>query len=158
MVYTYVGLATIIRPHRSKTSNPTNRVPIKYNLQLPGLLSASQQLRQEATPLIYKHALFDFGVPELCTWPPISICNHKISELITSIRITKSLAINISVRIAKARDLGAFKYSNYRLPNLRKIRVGTIETSRPWEDIARMGLRVWCGKGDLEVSFGVGGL
>ncbi|KAI4658703.1 uncharacterized protein J4E79_006461 [Alternaria viburni] len=85
IVYTYVGLATIIRPYRLETTNTANTAPIKYALELPGLLSASAQIRQEATPLIYAHALFDFNVFNLFSWPPISTCHHEISGFITSI-------------------------------------------------------------------------
>ena len=158
MVYTYVGLATIIRPYRLETTNTANTAPIKYALELPGLLSASQQIRHEATPLIYAHALFDFDVFDLCSWPPISTCNHEISEFITSIRISRCLAIEITLEIVNARDLGELKYSNYQLPNLKKVYVGPCETRRPWEDSVRMALRAWCEKVDLEVSFGVEGL
>ncbi|KAI4616894.1 hypothetical protein J4E83_006476 [Alternaria metachromatica] len=151
-IYAYVGLSTTIRVFTllwSSTISWDDAKELKF--QRPNLLSTCKQVRQEATTLICKHAVFDLVGCDagLLLIPRRS---QDFFEFVTSIRIARDFAMVKPSKPKASANGTVYKPLTRWLPNLERVYVeSTGWTHRGGRIRARASLKSRCGNDSLEV-------
>ncbi|KAI4629103.1 uncharacterized protein J4E87_003364 [Alternaria ethzedia] len=155
-IYAYVGVATTIQVvTRPQTHAKTWKDKKLLKYPQPNLLNTCKQVRQEATSLLYKHALFEFS-----RCGPLAVlfhhCEDNCCERMTSVRVG-SRFLQFAVRkFVKKDDFWADTYKGTIsvLPNVEIVRLVS-SPDREWFEDNRVSaaLRAWCGNNTPEVIF-----
>jgi len=155
VIYTHIGLSTTIRVVTLPWSSENSREDAKdLNFQRPNLLNTCKQVRQEATTLLCKYAVFDlagFHTRLLLT----TRHNQEFFKFVTSIRISTEFASCQSYLHPFAlATSGEYKPLTMWLPNLERVYVESKGwTEGKWRGRTRANLRSRCENDTLEVIF-----
>jgi len=121
---------------------------------MPEMLEVSKQIRQEATSLIWKSAVFDFAGWRNAWWLHLG-CKHELGEFATSIRIDYSLAKSLFyANQGSQRYPEEYKSPIRWMPKLERVLITHNEYGlQTDDDRIRAAVRAWCEKDNLEVVF-----